>query len=275
MSISENIGDVFQRDVYEQTYSELRDLKSRLPQDVVQLLAREVLVRLSVHFDDANHITPAQVEELALALISSDPSAATVLVTKERATGTSFKTLYLSYLGAAAKKLGVWWEMDKVDFTQVVTGTGRIYAIMRGLKAAFSEGPMAVSAKSALFASVPGETHVIGVKMAADLIRRDGWEVELEIGQDHDALLELILSARQPIVGLSASGIHTLPALAKLIIAIRLASPKTLILVSGPIVGVANDEVKLMGADGMANDYDSALVEIEELWATHIAPQQE
>lgn len=271
MSVSENIGDVFQRDVYEQTYSEIRDLKARLPQDVVQLLAREVLVRLSVHFDDADHITPAQVEELALALISNDPAAAAALVTKERATGKSLKTLYLSYLGAAAKKLGVWWEMDKVDFTQVVTGTGRIYAIMRGLKAAFDEEPLMVTAKSAFFASVPGETHVIGIKMAADLIRRDGWEIDLEVGQEHDALLNQILTSNQRIVGLSGSGVHTLPALAKLVVAIRLAAPKVLIMVSGPIVDEAPDEVRLMGVDGMASDYDSALLVIEDLWTTQIA----
>jgi len=273
MSASESIGDVFQRDVYEQSYSELRDLKSRLPQDVVHVLAREVLVRLSVHFDDADQITSAQVEELALALISNDPNAAAVLVTKERNTGTSFKTLYLSYLGAAAKKLGVWWEMDKVDFTQVVTGTGRIYAIMRGLKAAFDEDPILMTAKSAFFASVPGETHVIGVKMAADLILRDGWDSDLEVGQEHDALLSQILSSRQRIVGLSASGVHSLPALAKLVIAIRLAAPKMLIMVSGPVVEEALDEVKLMGVDGMATDYDSALSVIEDLWKTQIAPR--
>jgi len=79
----------------------------------------------------------------------------------------------------------------------------------------------------------------------------------------------------QPIIGLSASGTHTLPALAKLVIAVRLAVPEKLILVSGPIIGEAEEEVKLMGVDGMAPDYDSAFIEMERLWAARTARQRQ
>lgn len=274
MSASGDNAAVFKKDVYEESYSAIRDLKSRLSDDVVQSLAREVLVRLSAHFEDADKITAAQVEELAHALISSDPNAAADLVTTERETGTGLKTLYLSYLGAAARKLGVWWELDKVNFMQVVTGTGRIYAIMRGLAQVFDTDTAPLATKSAMFASVPTETHVLGIRMATDLIRRDGWEIDLEVGLEHDDLLEQIIATAQPIIGLSASGTHTLPALAKLVIAVRLAVPEKLILVSGPIIGEAEQEVKLMGVDGMASDYDSAFIEMERLWAARITQRQ-
>ena len=196
-------------------------------------------------------------------------------MTTERETGTGLKTLYLSYLGAAARKLGVWWELDKVNFMQVVTGTGRIYAIMRGLAQVFDTDATPLATKSAMFASVPTETHVLGIRMATDLIRRDGWEIDLEVGLEHDDLLEQIIATAQPIIGLSASGTHTLPALAKLVIAVRLAVPEKLILVSGPIIGEAEEEVKLMGVDGMAPDYDSAFIEMERLWAARTARQRQ
>ena len=41
-----------------------------------------------------------------------------------------------------------------------------------------------------------------------------------------------------------------------------------MIVVSGNIVDVSADSVRLMQVDGMGRDYDSAMAEIERLWKT-------
>ncbi|WP_299193310.1 cobalamin-dependent protein [uncultured Litoreibacter sp.] len=275
MSASDNAKHLFRQDVYERTFSEIRTLKRNLPEDVVVSLAKEVVARLSAHFDGesdvAAAITDEQVEELAHALISSDKNAAANLVTTKRMTGASIKTLYLSYLGAAARRLGEWWETDQVTFIQVLTGTGRIYAIMRGLKPLFADNDVTLPSKSALFIAVPGEEHVLGVQMAADLIRAEGWSVDLDISQSHDSLIELISHSDHRYIGLSAAGIHSVAHLAKLIVAIRLWAPHALILVSGNIVATAEDTVRLMGPDAMATEFDSARDALERLWAEDAA----
>ena len=43
---------------------------------------------------------------------------------------------YLEYLALAARKLGKWWEEDRVSFLDVTLGTGRIYAIIRAVSPA-------------------------------------------------------------------------------------------------------------------------------------------
>lgn len=268
MTAGDDRSKLFKRDVYQKSFEEISSLKARFPQDVVHVLAREVLVRLSAHFEEKHHaISPQQVEELAFALIDNDPDAATRLVFSEQAAGTSLKTLYLSYLGAAARLLGEWWDLDRVTFVQVIAGTGRIYAIMRGLRPLFeAEDPIRTD-KSALFATVPSESHVLGIRMVTDLMRQQGWDIDLEVGLQHDQLLEVILNSNKPIIGLSAGGVHTLAELAKLVIAIRLGAPKKLILVSGPIVEESREEVQLMGVDATATSYDGAVEELDMLWA--------
>ena len=84
--------------------------------------------------------------------------------------------------------LGTWWEEDRVSFVEVTVGTSRMYAIMRALR---RQMPLAshIHSKSAIFASVPGETHVLGVRMAADLLRKEGWDIELKIGRTHEELV--------------------------------------------------------------------------------------
>lgn len=272
MSVSDNSSSLFQQDVYEQTFSEIRDLKRSLPEEVVVSLAREVLVRLSAHFDEdiknVGVITEEQIEELAHALICADASQAAKLVTAEHDTGTPIKTLYLTYLAGAALVLGEWWEQDKTSFAQVITGTGRIYAIMRGLRPVFAGGDLSLPTKSAIFATVPGETHILGIKMAAELLRAEGWMIDLEISNDHDAVIDAIMRSNQRIVGLSAAGEHALPDLAKLVVAIRLAAPEALIIVSGNVVAKAGETIRLMGVDAMADDYETAHTALEALWVS-------
>lgn len=271
MSSSDNSSSLFQQDVYEQSFSDIRDLKRSLPEDVVVSLAREVLVRLSAHFDDESKrqtaITDAKIEELAHALMSSDKTKAPRLVAAEQNTGTPIKTLYLSYLGGAARRLGEWWESDEASFAQVIAGSGRIYAIMRGLRPIFAEPDQAMPNKSAMFAVVPGETHLLGVKMAADLLRADDWDIDLQLPETHDALIDAVSQQSPKIIGLSAAGEYALPDLAKLVVAIRLSAPGALIFLSGNIVEEAPETLRLMGIDAMASDFEGARDALNTLWS--------
>jgi methanogenic corrinoid protein MtbC1 len=57
-----------------------------------------------------------------------------------------------------------------------------------------------------IFASVPGDQHTLGIRMAADLFRNDGWEIVLKIGLSQDELIADIRKRPRCIVGLSIGG---------------------------------------------------------------------
>lgn len=270
MSGPDDSDDLFQHNVYEQSYSAIRSLKSRLPDDVVASLAREVLRRLAEHQVAVDYSVEPYPDDiiatLAHALISDDTNQAAALVKARRSEGAKEDAIYLAYLAPAARMLGEWWLEDKVSFAQVTTGSGRIYAILRSLRPNLSPTPMRVSGKSALFAPVPDDTHTLGVKMATDLLRKDGWEIELLMGLDHDALVERIARSDQRVIGLSAGGAYSLPNLAKLVVAIRAWAPNALILISGQVVEEAEDTVALMGPDAMAAELEDARNALDSLW---------
>lgn len=268
--------DAFHESVYVQSFQEITNLNERLPTDTIIALAREVIRHVTVRARavTAPDVTVADtsVENLARALISTDDTAAAAMIRNLRTSGTSIADVYLLHLAQAARKLGEWWETNHISMTDVTVGTGRIYAIMRGLSDAFAL-PVATALKTAFFTNVPGETHTIGIKMAADLLRNDGWDIDLRLGATKDAITDEIRTTQPRIVGLSAGGAHALGDLAQLVIAIRLVAPATAIIIGGNITDETGDLVGLMGADAIVSDFAQTKSEMTRLWQASIAVQ--
>lgn len=241
---------------------------SRLPPQAVQALATEVIARLSnrnaavairppveVVIDDS---MDRRIDTLCHALLAVDDREATDIVMQAHAEGATVEVLYLGYLAEAARRLGRWWHEDRVGSVEVVIGAGRIYAIMRGLRRLFGPGQLRDARFRAVFASVPGETHMLGVAMAADLLTMHGWEIDLRAGLDHDTLVTEVGQYAYPIIGLSASSSRMLFPLARLIVALRVTNPGAWILVSGPIVALEPEVAHLVDADAAAVDFSQA-----------------
>lgn len=264
LSASESGLDIV---TYVRSQTELRLLKSRLPEPSVENLAREVIRRLATQGTLASVRVPVEDEiaELCHALLSEDDHAGADMIQGLRSDGASIEAVYLTYLAGAARMLGDWWDTSRVTFTDVTLGTSRMYAIMRALRYQFPEDHRA-PVRRAIFVAVPGETHVLGVRMAADLFRKHGWEIELKIDRTHDELVEEISGSDAVIVGISAGGSHAVEALSKLIIALRISTPRARIFVSGHIVEEAKDAVELMDADGIVTGVDDAEAVMERVW---------
>ena len=172
--------------------------------------------------------------------------------------GASHETLWLAYLGDASRRLGEWWVEDRVSFYQVTLGAGRIYAILRILRLQ-SPPPAPHAGWSALFANVPGDDHTLGITIAADMARDRGWDIDLLVGHAHDEMVAEIERRNPPIIGLSAGSRKTLPALLKLILALRLTNPYAKILVCGHIATLELELGDVAGVDGTATDFDEAI----------------
>lgn len=261
--------DPLEYEVYEQSQANIRRLKDTLPHDLVISLAREVIQRVASRDKTVDSISsspsPAELEALCRALISSDQTAAAEIIVQVRAAGTGAEDIYLKYLAAAARRLGDWWEEDRVDFNQVTIGTARMIAIMRSMKHLFETSPP-LQEKSAIFASVPGENHTLGVRMAAELFRKDGWDISLKLGLDHDELIAQIEQDPRGIVGLSISGKHSVEALSRLVVAIHICCPNALLLVSGQDIESTRDILNMMGVDGIAGTIEEAKDQMFALW---------
>ena len=264
--------DALHFDVYARSKTNISRLKARLPDKIVANLAREVIRRVASKASEVENVVaaPSQntLEKLSEALISNDELAGANLILELRAEGQSAEAIYLSHLAAAARLLGEWWEKDRIDFNKVTLATGRIFAIMRGMRHMFEPAPIAQH-KTALFASTPGEDHTLGVRMAADLFRKDGWDITLKVGLDHDALIAEIEQSNIRIIGLSIGGEHSIEALTKLVVALNINCPHVSIFVSGRNIKSVQSLLDLMDLHGTASDIASAKKQLNDLWDQH------
>lgn len=252
----------FYQDNYEKTAEGMASLFSRLPETEVKTVAEEALKRIAQRSDelpDTETFTPSpqEVDRLCLALMSDDASAGATMVEEITDRGASLEQVYLNYLAPAARQFGEKWTFDQASFFQVTVGVGRIFAILRALNSVDRTAPLPGD-RTALFAAVPGETHLLGIRMAADLFRQKGWDIELALDLSHDELLKHVALSGHRVIGLSAAGRHSAPALARLIIALRLQDPRCFVLVSGQIIIEAHDVVRATMPDGLANDIETA-----------------
>lgn len=264
--------------LYEQAINEIGTLRDKLPEEAFASLAREVIKRLSTHpaASESSIAFPsgAKIDELARALIEEKADAGIAFVETVRSQGASVETVYLAYLTEAAKTLGNWWDEDKITFTEVTVGTGHIYAIMRGLRPLFRPAAIRHSQPTALFSGIPGENHLLGVSMAADLFRKDGWDIMLKRGLEHDEIVHYAAQSQFPVVGLSAGGEHSVVPLAKLVVALRISVPDASIMVSGAVLETSYDEVREMGIDIIPTSIEDALTQARDVWDQTTARSQ-
>lgn len=241
--------------------------KQKLPPDSIALLAEEVLSRLATSADlrkiKIPKTSPEKVDAFCDVLLTDDPAAARSFISRTRQEGAILDEIYLGYISGAARRLGERWDRDEISFLDVTLATGHLYAIMRALGRAIV--PLDASpCRHAFFAAVPGETHTLGISIAADMFRQRGWVVDVQAAGNLDEIVCSFVRSDHTIVGLSASRAAMTEALARLIVALRIAKPNSFILVSGHITEEEPEIVQIVDADCKASDMPSALVLLEE-----------
>ncbi len=174
---------------------------------------------------------------LAFALIDDTSDTADQIVSELLAAGLSVEDICLDHLAPAARRLGEWWDADRIPFTEVTMATSRMQMMLRRMPKSRQSGNIG-SANGATFVAVPGETHTLGLMMAADLFRRHDWDVSLLIDISHDEIMAILADDDRPLIGLSCAGTHSLKALAPLLAAIRQQRPDAFIMLGGHIANL-------------------------------------
>ena len=261
---------VFDRSAYQNATQQLRLVETELPQDAISNLAREVVRRLAFrmprHENVADLPTQSEIDLLCAALLSGDDRAADQFILAARRDGVDTAAISRGYVAGAARKLGQMWDDDRISFIDVTLACGKLYGIIRGLRHVLA--PQIIQGREtrpALFALVPGETHTLGIEIATDHFRRDGWDVDMLMGLDHDAMVaEADLRHYEAIV-LVANSDRMLEPLTRLSLALRITQPLAHLIVAGGILDHHPDILRLVGAEAVMADLDSAIVILRDV----------
>lgn len=208
------------------------------------------------------------IEQLCAAVLDDAPNAAQVCVDRLMECGVGVDTIFGAYIPGAAARLGEMWADDKAAFSAVTLAMTRLTDVYRRLSPAFLKerptAPDSLRGGHALFALGPGETHALGVVMAADYFRRSGWSVRVELKSDADALERIVRRRPYDMIGLSAGSRRTVPELRRTVARLRKAAhPAARFLVGGPIVSVDAGIADEIGVDLAVGAADRALCELQ------------
>lgn len=238
-------------------------------------LAEDVIARLLQKSDlrqpQPVQSAPSEIDALCDALLSSEPGAGLAFVEDLHARGTGSDSLYLDYVAAAARCLGERWVDDRVSFVEVTLGLGRLHEILRVLgPALFSQRKAPSEGLTALLAPVPGESHVLGIVMAADFLRRNGWQVEVDLCGSLAELRDAAAAADYAMIGLSAGTRRMCDPLGAAVAEVRRASPSSVIVVGGHITELEPDIAEQCGADAVASDIVSDGLKLKRMVAQRV-----
>ena len=262
--------DTFDRAEYEKAAKQFRLVEKDLPEQAVIALAREVVRRLAFRMPrnaKANSLPDkSEIDALCAALLSADDEEADRIILEARKDGVPVEMIYLGYVAGAARRLGDMWDADEITFVDVTLACGKLFRIIRGLRHVV--GPKIVENRDerpAMFALVPGETHTLGIEIATDLFRRNGWDVDMFIGLDHDALVEQSDTRNYRAIVLVANSDALIARLTRLILALRISHPFAQLVVAGNILDHHPDIVTLVGADAVIKDIETAVARLREV----------
>ena len=260
----------FDRVEYEKAEEQFRLVKKELPEQAVVEVAREVVRRLAFRMPrsarSSSLPTSTEIERLCDALLSHDNSAADRIILEAREDGVEVETIYLGYVAAAARRLGDLWNADKITFVDVTLASGKLFRIIRGLRHVIA--PSIVEnrhERPALFALVPGETQTLGIEIATDIFRRNGWDIDMMVGVDHDTLLDQAEMRNYRAIVLVANSDALITRLTRLVLALRISHPLARVVVAGNIVDHHPDIGTLVGADDVIKDIEHAVNNLKDV----------
>jgi methanogenic corrinoid protein MtbC1 len=111
-------------------------------------------------------------------------------------------------LSAAARRLGERWQADLMSFADVSIAVGQILRLSQAH--AQRHVPLTIdrAQRQALFATLPGQAHNLGLVLAAEAFRQADWQVTLLLDTPALEVLERARRIRPRTVGLSLSSME-------------------------------------------------------------------
>jgi hypothetical protein len=151
--------------------------------------------------------------------------------------GLPLQNVLLDVIAPAAHLLGEQWLDDERSFSDVTVGLG----MLQRLVAVIGQKVEAPITKEGLvvLSAAPGEQHTLAIHVLAELLRSEGWAVQLEPVADEMALLELLGRERVFAIGFTVSNDALLRHLCPLLERIHVLQPSAQVMLGGAATGLS------------------------------------
>jgi methanogenic corrinoid protein MtbC1 len=211
--------------------------------------------------------------ELVRLLLKHEAANSVAFLNELRDRGATAEGLYLGIVSDAARRLGIMWEEDRCDFTQVSIGLGRLQQVVRALSSVFQITAVPrLQAQRVLLLPAPGGQHTFGLVLLAEFFCRAGWQVAGGPALGAQEVVELARNSWFDVVGFSIGSERQLESLVNCIQAVRRASRNRDlgVMIGGPLFLERPDLAIRVGADAAAIDAPSAVLTANGLLALRV-----
>lgn len=209
-------------------------------------------------------IAPEIVLQFCDLLLKAEPRAPLSFIPELQNLGASSQRLRYGLIAGAARCLRERWDAGETGFLDVTLAAGQLHALVRAVRVYDAGDALARRTRpDALFASVPGKSHTLGISLAAETFRDAGWDIDLQIADHHDELVNRVIKTEPAVVGLSLSTRDRLPDLMRLVMALRIAAPAVTIGVTPALYMLEDMIFGLVDLDLIFRDARIALNDLE------------
>lgn len=203
----------------------------------------------------SGHQPLPQFDAFVLACRNGDSLQVNAITNQLLDAGLTHQQLFLNLITPAAQHLGVLWEKDLCSFTDVTCGLALMHQITYRLGYEFRDGPQVEGEKThVMLCAAPGSLHILGVTIVADLFKREGASVVIDISSTQWELERAVANEWFDMIGISVAIESQLLDLKPLIAKLRKSSgnPDAKVLLGGPIFSLVDATPELFGADLIA-----------------------
>ena len=237
-----------------------------LPEDVLQAVTEQLvgrLVRMAPPGTAPGTLLPEpdedEIDAFCDSLIVTDAMRSQDFFQDLRRRGTTPDTLSLRYIMPAAQRLGERWMNDECGFLDVTLGSARLHGLQRSLRSDFAPARLSPSSDlRALFTVTPGDTHLLGVTVAADFFRRAGWSVDVHSSPERETLLARASLTEYPLIGVSVGSYPEDGRLEDIVYRLRALQPAAKLVLGGGVQYVDPVLLERLSVDAVVDDVTNA-----------------
>ncbi|HYG97544.1 MAG TPA: cobalamin-dependent protein [Terriglobales bacterium] len=212
--------------------------------------------------DSAPHVEVART--FLNLLLSGRRDQAAEMLSELMAKGMALGVICQSIIEPSQREVGRLWQMNRITAAHEHYCTQAVQWTMTRLTAAAVRTPK--RDRRVIAASVANEYHDVGIRMLADLMELDGWEVfYLGANTPGAALFQLASVLRPDVIALSATMPFNIESVRQTTVAVNALVPKATVIVGGQAFANEPDVWEHTEADAYAQNAAEAVDVIDSL----------
>jgi MerR family transcriptional regulator, light-induced transcriptional regulator len=210
----------------------------------------------------AGPLAGSVLDDYLAALLAADLDGARRVLEEALEADVEVQDVYLRVLQPALYEIGARWSRAEISVAQEHLATAAAQASMAALAGRFPRAARGGRGR-VVIACAEDELHSVGVRMVADFLEADGWDVTW-IGAMTPAAGLVELARGADAVAISAALPERIPLVRRAVAALREQPGAPLVLVGGQAFGGSRERALATGADAYAEDATAAVRVLDE-----------